>query len=288
MRRWLIVFAVALTAVHFAAPASADMASEAAQAWSAAKDTTSTAVLESFISRYSETFYADLARARLEELRQAKKPPQADSTAPPSAQAPAENSAPQLKIPDRFDHSSTELVASEAQRAVLYVENVSDPKGDRYVGSVVWHSEPNWASGMDVGVRGDIEIPDRKMKVTLSFRRNADPARTDSHIIELTFEQLEEKPDGGIAMVPGITMKADEQVRGTPLAGLALKAGDGSFQVGLSNVDFDRARNVQLLKQRTWFDIPMIYTNHRRALLSVEKGLVGMQIFNEAFAAWQQ
>jgi uncharacterized caspase-like protein len=43
--------------------------SEAAEAWDRAKDTTDAAVLEAFIARFKETFYADLARARLDELR---------------------------------------------------------------------------------------------------------------------------------------------------------------------------------------------------------------------------
>ena len=43
--------------------------SEAAEAWSATKDTTNIAVLGAFVTRYSDTFYAELARARMEELR---------------------------------------------------------------------------------------------------------------------------------------------------------------------------------------------------------------------------
>jgi uncharacterized caspase-like protein len=43
--------------------------SEAAQAWAAAKNTTSVAVLEDFIRRYKDTFYAGLAQARLEDLK---------------------------------------------------------------------------------------------------------------------------------------------------------------------------------------------------------------------------
>jgi uncharacterized caspase-like protein len=43
--------------------------SEAAEAWNAAKDTTSIAVLEAFLARYPNTFFAELARARIEELR---------------------------------------------------------------------------------------------------------------------------------------------------------------------------------------------------------------------------
>jgi uncharacterized caspase-like protein len=42
---------------------------EAAQAWAATKDTTNTAVLEAFIKRYSDSFYAELARSRLEQLK---------------------------------------------------------------------------------------------------------------------------------------------------------------------------------------------------------------------------
>jgi WD40 repeat protein/uncharacterized caspase-like protein len=42
--------------------------SEAERAWAATQGTTSQAVLESFIGRYGDSFYGDLARARLEEL----------------------------------------------------------------------------------------------------------------------------------------------------------------------------------------------------------------------------
>ena len=65
-------------------------------------------------------------------------------------------------------------------------------------------------------------------------------------------------PGGGVANVPGILMKSNEQARGTPLAGLAVKVTDGFFLVGLSNVDADRARNLQLLKERSWFDVPLV------------------------------
>jgi formylglycine-generating enzyme required for sulfatase activity len=42
--------------------------SEAAEAWAAVKDSTNVAVLAAYIARYKETFYAELARARIEEL----------------------------------------------------------------------------------------------------------------------------------------------------------------------------------------------------------------------------
>jgi hypothetical protein len=43
--------------------------SEAAQAWMEVKETKSQALLETFIKRYGDSFYAEIARARLEELK---------------------------------------------------------------------------------------------------------------------------------------------------------------------------------------------------------------------------
>ena len=56
----------------------------------------------------------------------------------------------------------------------------------------------------------------------------------------------------------------------------------------LSAVDTDVQRNVQLLKDRSWFDIPIVYTNGGRSILAVEKGLPGDRAFAEAFAAWEK
>ena len=43
--------------------------SEAAEAWAAVKDTTSIPALEAFIPHYRDTYYAELARLRIEELK---------------------------------------------------------------------------------------------------------------------------------------------------------------------------------------------------------------------------
>ena len=208
------------------------------------------------------------------------------------AEAPKDPAAPQSrpKIPDRVGQpSSSENVAPVAQRVVLYDEDPSDPKGKQYVGSVIWRTEPIKASGNqkpDIAVRADIEIPDRKFKMTMSFRRNTDSSLPASHTAELTFILPQDFSGGGVGNVPGILMKSNEQARGTPLAGLAVKVTDGFFLVGLSNVDSDRARNLQLLKERSWFDVPLVYVNQRRAIIAIEKGAPGERAFNEAFATW--
>jgi hypothetical protein len=207
-------------------------------------------------------------------------------------EAPKDSSAPlsKPKIPDRVGQpSSTEQIAPVAQRVVLYDEDPSDPKGKQYVGTVVWRTEPVKAGAgqpADIAVRADIDIPDRKFKMTMSFRRNTDTSLPASHTAELTFILPPDFDGGGVSNVPGILMKSNEQARGTPLAGLAVKVTDGFFLVGLSNVDADRARNIQLLKERSWFDVPLVYVNQRRAIIAIEKGPPGERAFNEAFAAW--
>jgi hypothetical protein len=194
------------------------------------------------------------------------------------------------KIADRVGQpSSSDQLAPVAQKVVLYDEDPSDPKGKQYVGSVIWRTEPIKASGnqkADIAVRADIEIPDRKFKMTMSFRRNTDASLPASHTVELTFTLPPDFSGGGVSNVPGILMKSNEQARGTPLAGLAVKVTDGFFLVGLSNVEADRARNLPLLRDRSWFDVPLVYVNGRRAIIAIEKGAPGERAFNDAFAAW--
>jgi hypothetical protein len=211
---------------------------------------------------------------------------------PTVVEGPRDAGAPltKPKIADRVGQpSSSDQVAPVAQRVVLYDEDPTDPKGKQYVGSVIWRTEQVKASGnqkADIAVRADIEIPDRKFKMTMSFRRNTDTSLPASHTAELTFILPPDFAGGGVSNVPGILMKSNEQARGTPLAGLAVKVTDGFFLVGLSNVDTDRARNLQLLKERSWFDVPLVYVNQRRAIIAIEKGAPGERAFNDAFAAW--
>jgi hypothetical protein len=43
---------------------------------------------------------------------------------------------------------------------------------------------------------------------------------------------------------------------------------------------------MQLL-ERSWFDMPIVYANQRRAILAFEKGASGERAFNEAYAVWE-
>jgi hypothetical protein len=212
------------------------------------------------------------------------KPKQA--AAPPAAQP---------KITDRVQKSegapktATAPAAAVAQKVVLYEEDANNPKGKRYVGSAIWHTEtvsPGSGLAPELAVRADVEIPERHMRMTLSLRRNTDKALPASHTIEIQFTLPADFPEGGIGNVPGVLMKSNESGRGVPLAGLAVKVTNGYFLIGLSAVQVDRERNIEMLKNRDWFDVPIVYTSGKRAILAMEKGTPGQRAFAEAFRAW--
>jgi hypothetical protein len=220
-------------------------------------------------------------------------------------QTPVDPTQQKAKIPDRVGQPPSEQAqnnyaqqqpsgapaAQVAQRVVLYEEDPADPQGKRYVGSAIWRTEtvtPGPGAAPDLAVRADLEIPERRITMTFSLRRNTDQALPASHTIEVTFNLPADFPFGGIQNVPGILMKQAEQTRGAPLAGLAVKVTSGFFLVGLSAVEADMQRNLQLLKERPWFDIPIVYNNGRRAILALEKGNPGEKAFEEAFKAWGQ
>jgi hypothetical protein len=181
--------------------------------------------------------------------------------------------------------------AAVAQRVVLYEEDSGEPSGKSYVGRAVWRTEQQPpAPGLppETVVRADIDIPDRGMSMKWSLRRNTDKTLPASHTIEIMFILPADFSHGAVANIPGILMKQSEQTRGVPLSGLAVKVTTGFFLIGLTAADTDQQRNLSLLKERGWFDVPIVYTDGKRAILAVEKGLPGDRAFQDAFTAWGQ
>ena len=216
-----------------------------------------------------------------------------------STQAPATPNkfggrVPQEQVPGQAPTAAAAAPGSQAgssgaQRAVLYEADPNDPQGKRFAGTTVWRTEtvsPGPGMAPELVVRADIQIPERHMSVTWSLRRNTDKTLPASHTIEVMFNLPPDFPGGGISNVPGILMKDSEEVRGMPLAGLAVKVTNGFFLIGLNAADAEMQRNVQLLKERSWFDILIVYANGGRAILTMEKGPAGERAFADAFAAW--
>jgi hypothetical protein len=167
-------------------------------------------------------------------------------------------------------------------KAVLFEEDTADPMGKRSSGSVIWRSETVILPGQpsELAIRAEVEVP-HKLAMTWWLRRNTDK-RPASYTVEMMF-----KLPGGVSSVAAIVMKQTQQARGVPLAGSPVKVSDELFRIDLSSTDANRKRNLQLLKYRSWFDIPVIYNNNQRSIITMEKGTLGDRLFNAAFAAWE-
>jgi len=178
-----------------------------------------------------------------------------------------------------------------AQSAVLFEESAGGGNQglQQFRGTVVWSTEnfqPGNGLAPDIGIRAQITIPDRNVKVTLRLRRNQDASIPASHIIEAQFELPPNFDLGNVATVPGMRAKASEGAQGQPLTGLAVRVAPGYFLIGLSAIEQERQRNLGMLITRNWLDLPMVFDNGRRAILALEKGVPGDQAFRQVFSAW--
>ena len=206
---------------------------------------------------------------------------------PPAAAPPALSVAPVPRgVTQCIDGRCGPIIqpSTVGQRVTLYEEDPSDQHGKRFVGSVIWRTEM-LSDGLP-RVRADIEIAERRITVILFIQRDLNQAT--SHTVEILFYLPADFPFGGIQNVSGVLMKQGEQTRGSPLGGAASKFTSDYFQIGLSAVTTDMQRNMQLLKEGSWFDIPIVYNDGRRAILSIEKGTPGERALEEAFKAWGQ
>jgi hypothetical protein len=205
-----------------------------------------------------------------------------------------DTSQQRAKISDRVgqqDNAQQQAEAPVAQHVVLYEEDPADSAGKRFVGTALWRTEmaaPSAGVPPEPTVRADITIPERGMQVTWSLRRNTDKDLPASHTISIMFNLPPDFPHGEVAEIRGVLMKQSEQARGVSLAGLSVKVTTGFFLIGLSSTDADMQRNIQMLKERGWFDIAIVYKDGRRAILAVEKGTPGDRAFGDGFAAWGQ
>ncbi|MVA96349.1 hypothetical protein GN330_03705 [Nitratireductor sp. CAU 1489] len=177
-----------------------------------------------------------------------------------------------------------------AQKAIFYEERTAVAEGTADSGTVVW-SLAQESPGNDLppepAIRAEAIIPDKDLKLRLTIRRNADQTLPASHIVELIFLTPENFASGPIDNVLRMTMKETEQAAGNPLRGIPAKIADGFFLVALNDADTEVVQNMRMLRDQNWIDLPIVYKSGRRALVTMEKGLPGEKIFEEALKAWE-
>lgn len=180
-----------------------------------------------------------------------------------------------------------QAVPAVAQRAVLYEEGAPGLQQQVLAGRVVWQliPDPTDPKPGAVQIEAQIEIPERKMKAQLLMRPNADTSFPASHMVELHFELPPDFDGKSVGNIPGLIMKATEQSRGDPLNGAIARVKTNFFWIALSS-EVGENRNIKLLRERGWIDIPLLYESGRRAILTLEKAGAGDQVVNDALDAW--
>jgi hypothetical protein len=174
------------------------------------------------------------------------------------------------------------------QKAILYEEPVDGAAADATVTSVdaevSWRFVGDGPNGPEV--EASLDVPERNMTIRFSLHKNADDTLPASHLVEVVVDTPADFPGKAIGSIPRIVLKPTEGARGQPLVGAAAKVADGFFWIALSAAEADIASNLSLMRERNWIDLPFVYENGQRAILTFEKGPDGESAFQQAFAAW--
>ncbi len=175
-------------------------------------------------------------------------------------------------------------------RAALLVEAPEEAnKVKTYLGTVVWRLDNvSGGSGQPVGtaVHADVDIPDDKLKVSFTLQKNTDPSLPASHTITIDFFPQADSPSGGMKEINVVQMRQDNAPKGESLIGVPVPIMENSFLVGLTRGTAE-ATNLDLIKSRVWFDIPIRLTNGKVSKLTFEKGASGARAIDDALASWQ-
>ncbi|MEO3389211.1 hypothetical protein [Mesorhizobium sp. CAU 1741] len=177
------------------------------------------------------------------------------------------------------------------QRAIFYEERTSSTQGSAELGSIVWsvvQESPGGDLPPEPAIRAEATIPGKDVQLRMTIRRNGDESLPAAHIIEMIFLTPEGFEGGAISNVSRVAFKETEQAAGSPLVGIPAKIADGFFLIALSDAPAETQNNLTLLRRQNWVDIPIVYQSGRRALLSLEKGIPGDRVFQEALGAWEQ
>ena len=71
------------------------------------------------------------------------------------------------------------------------------------------------------------------------------------------------------------------------LLGIAAKIADGFFLVALNDNKPETEANLSLLRRQERIDVRLVYKSGRHALITMEMGVPGETVFDEAIKAWQ-
>jgi hypothetical protein len=215
--------------------------------------------------------------------------PQDAAQAAPAGQAG--DAQPAQPVPEQ--QTATNPVSQEipagTQKMFLYEERLGQSAPTAIEGNVAWsvkEESPGGDAKPEPVVQAQINVPERGLTALMTIKRNADASLPASHVIEFVFSLPENFEGGSIESVQRVAMKRNEQDRGDPLIAVPAKITEDFHMIALNDFPEAVATNTELLRSRSWIDIPLTYRNGRRALLTLDKGPAGTEAFTKAMQAW--
>lgn len=182
-------------------------------------------------------------------------------------------------ISSQIPQKSPPVIIARDSRSILFEETQGGIQQGVYSeGMIKWKSDKG-------AILGEFSIPDKKFTATLKITQNKDKTLPASHLLEIN---IAAGASLKITQIPGFLMKAGEQTRGQPISAQAVKITDTLYLIGLSSIDADITRNVELMKEWLFLDFPIELEGRKRAVITLEKGQDGEKVFSENFAAWGQ
>lgn len=182
-----------------------------------------------------------------------------------------------------------EIAIANGEKMFLYEERLGQSSPTAIPGTVSWsikEESPGGDAKPEPAIQAQISVPDRGLTALMTIKRNADPSLPASHVIEFVFSLPSTFEGGSIDGVQRVSMKRTEQDRGDPLIAVPAKITDDFHMIALNDFAEAAKVNTELLRSRSWIDIPITYRNGRRALLTLEKGASGIEAFNKTLQAW--
>jgi TonB family protein len=120
----------------------------------------------------------------------------------------------------------------------------------------------------------------------MTLRKNTDPTLRATHTIDLKFAFADGAPITGFKDVGLPQMRTEDPTAAEALTSAKAKINDTSFLIALAKSDTDTARNLDLMKTRSWFDFPLLLNDDRIAKVVFQKSPEGQAMLDKAFEAW--
>jgi hypothetical protein len=190
------------------------------------------------------------------------------------------------EVTKAMSEANQAAAAPQVQKAVIILEAPDEEsKSKRFEGVVNWRLDginPGPSQEIIPDIRGDIDLPDLKLKVSLVIYKNMDPALSASHIIQLKFEPATDSVFAGIAQTDMLAMRAGDDAAPEYLQGIPTPVMTNYFLYALAQNERAVATNLELLRNRKQFDVMLRMSNNLRARIAFEKGAGGDSVFADA------